>query len=292
MKLKTLTLAAVLLALPALAFAVPVAQYEDVYDTSGNPAPGVTFTVNGTALVPDSPTTVTASAESAASSASVPIVITEHDYGTGHYKFVADNGGTDTYVPLALTKTGTTFASGGALPLNFPVDPALLVANNSGITANGMALSALTARPAQTGDTFGLMSPLVASGKFTSAALSNAPASSGGGTVTVGGYAAGQDPYTLLMAGTFLTIPGDHTTSGTAETLTFKQMQAILLAVPASDNASTAPVPSSTATTSYYLAGLPAVAANLVYVSTVTYNAAGQQTGRTEKIAAPFPSVQ
>ena len=78
---------------------------------------------------------------------------------------------------------------------------------------------------------------------------------------------------------------------GRRETLTFKQMQAILLAVPASDNASTAPAPSSTATTSYYLAGLPAVAANLVYVSTVTYSAAGQQSGRTVKIASPFPSL-
>ena len=94
-----------------------------------------------------------------------------------------------------------------------------------------------------------------------------------------------------LLGASFLTIPGDHTTSGTAETLTFKQMQAILLAVPGSDNASTAPAASSMATTSYYLAGQPQTTANLVYIGTVTYNASGLPSGRTVKIAQPFPAI-
>lgn len=49
------------------------------------------------------------------------------------------------------------------------------------------------------------LASLVSGGKFTANALSLAPASSGGGAVTVAGYATGQDPATLL-SGSFSTM--------------------------------------------------------------------------------------
>ena len=49
------------------------------------------------------------------------------------------------------------------------------------IGADTPGTASLLARPAQTGDTFALVNPLVSAGKFTAAALSNAPTSTGGG---------------------------------------------------------------------------------------------------------------
>lgn len=111
------------------------------------------------------------------------------------------------------------------------------------------------------------------------------------GNVTIGGYAAGQDPATLLFGASFLTIPASGTTSGVSEVLTTKQMYALLDALPGGDNVSTAPVKSGTSTTTYYLRGAAHTAANITSISTVSYDLNGYQTGRTVKVAQPFPTV-
>lgn len=234
------------------------------YDTSGN---NLTASAASTFVVQ----------QSAAGAAPATITPTITYKGAGHFDLVytAAIDSTPGSSALIITAPGATQVDINDQVIGF--DPA-------------SDLGAAALATANTG--IGTLTPLVVSGKFSANALSLAPAGSGGGGGIVTGYAAGQDPYTLLMAGAFITIPADHTTSGVPEALTLRQMLAIPLAVPASDNVSTAPVPSSTATTSYYLAGQTPSPATLVYVGTVTYNAAGQQSGRTVKIAQPFPAVQ
>ena len=113
------------------------------------------------------------------------------------------------------------------------------------------------------------------------------------GNVTVGGYAAGQDPATLMFAASFVTIPTTHTTTGVSEVLTWKQFEALSDATLGGDNTTTSPnvVASGTATVTYYLRGQAKVAASVVAVSTVTYDSTKNQIGRQILIAQPFPTV-
>ena len=113
------------------------------------------------------------------------------------------------------------------------------------------------------------------------------------GNVTVGGYATGQDPATLMFAASFVTIPTTHTTTGVSEVLTWKQFEALSDATLGGDNTTTSPnvVASGTATVTYYLRGQAKVAASVVAVSTVTYDATKNQIGRQILIAQPFPTV-
>lgn len=111
------------------------------------------------------------------------------------------------------------------------------------------------------------------------------------GAVTVGGYASGQDPATLVFAGSYLTLPGTATTSGTGEVLTFKQWMALLDAMAGGDNVSTTPVANGTFTVTYYLRGAAHTPGNVVYIGTVSLDANRNQTGRTGKVAQPFPTV-
>jgi len=118
------------------------------------------------------------------------------------------------------------------------------------------------------------------------------------GPVTVGGYAAGQDPATLLFGSTFTTIPANHTivaatglVGSTPLVLTWKQMQALTAAINIGDNTSNPPVVSGTAIFLHYVPGQPKIPANLMYQSTVTYDAAKQQASNTILIASPFPAI-
>ena len=113
-----------------------------------------------------------------------------------------------------------------------------------------------------------------------------------GYSATVSGYAAGQDPATLLLSSSFVTVPTTGTTTGVAEVLTQKQVQSLYLSVASGNNVpSGPPVASGSLTVTYYLVGLPSVAANVVEVATVNYDASRNQTSRTVKIAQPFPSI-
>lgn len=94
-----------------------------------------------------------------------------------------------------------------------------------------------------------------------------------------------------LFGAPFITIPGNHTTSGAQAILTYKQWMALVDALPGGDNASTAPVKSGTATTTYYLRGQPKTPAYEVAVSTNAYDAGGNQTGRSVLTMQPFPAV-
>ena len=108
--------------------------------------------------------------------------------------------------------------------------------------------------------------------------------------VTVGGYASGQDPFSLLMVGVEITIPSTGTTSGVAETLTLKQVDALKTSLAAGGSANTAPAASSTATVTYYLVGYPKTSGNVVAVSTATFDANRTLSGRSVLVQQPFPA--
>ncbi len=96
-----------------------------------------------------------------------------------------------------------------------------------------------------------------------------------------------------LFGASYLTIPAGHTTSGTGETLTYKQWMALGDAVSGGDNSpSGPPVAGGTASVTYYLRGAAKLPANIVAVATVTYDANKNQTGRSVLVAQPFPAVQ
>ena len=124
-------------------------------------------------------------------------------------------------------------------------------------------MTTLLARPAQTGDAFGLVNPLIASGKFTASALSLAPVTPSGGTVT--GYATGQDPATLL-ASSFAAIPaavGNYNVGGTAGMLTARASSAISSSVAAGSYlAGSINTVAHTQTIIYYLPGTTLAAMN------------------------------
>jgi hypothetical protein len=85
----------------------------------------------------------------------------------------------------------------------------------------------------QTGDGYGLIVSLLNGGHtaFTAPALANAPTGGGGGgSVTVAGYATGQDPATLL-ASSFAAIPAAILGATVDGTLTVKQILALQQAV-------------------------------------------------------------
>ena len=98
-------------------------------------------------------------------------------------------------------------------------------------------------------------------------------------------------PISALFGSSFITIPGSHTTTGTGEVLTYKQVQSLSDAVLGGDNTSTVPAASGTATVTYYLRGQPKVAGNVVAVSTVTYDASKNQIGRVVLVSQPYPAI-
>jgi len=112
----------------------------------------------------------------------------------------------------AAVSTRSTFAGGAVASVTAPVTLPTTAPTGYGAGAGGGT--------AQTGDLFALLNPLVSAGKFTAPALSLAPAGTGGGTVTVAGYAAGQDPATLL-ASSFAAVP-----ASTASVLLLKPIKA------------------------------------------------------------------
>ena len=155
--------------------------------------------------------------------------------------------------------------------------------------------------------------------KYTASALSLAPTGGGGGgggdtpgTTTlltrlpqallfdgggnlkaqVASYGAGQDPFTLVMAGSILTIPTTGTTTGTSEVLTFKQTLALHASLSAGGESNTAATAGGTATVTYYLVGAPKIAGNVVAVSTPSFDTNGKLTGRVVLVQQPFPVVQ
>ena len=98
---------------------------------------------------------------------------------------------------------------------------------------------------------------------------------------------SGSGALAALRGATALTIPGTHTTNGSALTLTHAQYDTLTAAILGGDDAATVPVASGTATETYYLVGQPKIAANIVMVATVAYNAQGAQISRTDVYTAP-----
>jgi hypothetical protein len=105
------------------------------------------------------------------------------------------------------------------------------------------------------------------------------------------GFVTFNNTITDPLTESFVTIPSSLTTSGTAETLTWRQAAALEQSVAVGGSSNTAPAPLSTATVTYYLLGRTQIPGNIVAVGTVSYNSVGQISGRTYLIAQPFPSL-
>ncbi len=106
-------------------------------------------------------------------------------------------------------------------------------------------------RPAQTGDALGVVAPLIGSGKFTAAALSSTPS---GGPVMVGGYAAGQDPATLLSS-SFASIPAAVLARSIGHGMTVGQLLVLLQGDKVAAVTNTWNAATHTLTTAYQFSG-------------------------------------
>ena len=95
---------------------------------------------------------------------------------------------------------------------------------------------------------------------------------------------------TLLGTAT-ITIPSAATTTGTAETLTYKQLAALQASLTAGSSTQTVTSTGSTNVVNYYLVGQPITSANLVAVVTTSFSSSLSTTGRIVKVAQPFPAV-
>lgn len=134
--------------------------------------------------------------------------------------------------------------------------------------------------------------------RLTATGLANTPVS-GGLTASqsvelnliLDGVNRSTDPLAILNS-PFLTLSGASTLSTVGETLTYKQVQALIDSVSGGDNVTSGPpVASGTVTVTYYLRGQAHSASTITQVATVTYDANKQQVSRTVKIAQPFPAV-
>ncbi len=149
-----------------------------------------------------------------------------------------------------------------------------------GIGSDTPGVTLLLGRPAQTGDAYGLVSPLIASGKFTVPALSNAPASTGGGGVTDASVTADVTAALNTFGPALVTQILHGMVDGT---VTLKQALAINLAYNAAPYTRT-----KTATTQTLVfsnqAGLPLI------TSVTALDASGNPTGRTSVTFSNLPN--
>ena len=111
------------------------------------------------------------------------------------------------------------------------------------------------------------------------------------GSITVGGYATGQDPVSLLDAASMITISAVNTSNGVAEVLTKKQYAVLLGALQAGDSTPTAPVASGSAPLLYYIPGQAKSSGTLVATATVTFDAGKAQVNRHLVVQNPFPTI-
>lgn len=161
--------------------------------------------------------------------------------------------------------TGDAFVRLGA-PAGASVSADILTANTS--------LGTLTTRipgivQPQTGDSFARLGAPV--GSTIDADISAVPAS-------------------MLSTG-FVTIQGTHTSTGTSEVLTLKQLLVLMDAELGGDNTQTVGLPGGTFTTTYYIRGQPKTSGNIVYVATTTLDSGGHYIGRSGLITQPFPTI-
>ena len=114
-----------------------------------------------------------------ASPAAVGSAMTLGAGAIGSATFAADAISAVAVSAAAVTKVQAGLATAAGLPANF----ASLVINSSGTVGRVTlvdTISAYTGNTPQTGDAYGRINPLIASGAFTAPALANAPTSSGG----------------------------------------------------------------------------------------------------------------
>jgi len=199
----------------------------------------------------------------------------------------------------------------------------ILVTDTTGANVNSLASGAFTATQSQAGGAPATVTPTItfkASGHYNVAYTAAMTATLGSSALVITATGAVQtdvgdqivafDPNDASLLGltgvgtlasqtalinlssSFVTVPTTGTTTGVGEVLTQKQAQALYLSVASGNNVpSGPPVASGSLTVTYYLVGLPSVAANVVEVATVNYDASRNQTSRTVKIAQPFPSI-
>jgi len=148
--LRKIILIVALMCLPLTAMASNVVQVVRVYDTSGNPVSGVSFTAGGVALTAGvSATTVPGTnLDTGAALTNQTLKYYDPADGTGEYFFVYDPSSTEAHFALVASKSGATI-SNATTGLNFYADPSVVASTNAQTAASAQQSNTQTAMIAQ-----------------------------------------------------------------------------------------------------------------------------------------------